>query len=168
MSSGEILAFLPSFLYGIALAELFSHWRRFFEKQYRYWPYVMTTVIFTEIAIWNVYLFLVQIQDSTLITYHEYWLFLIQPIVFLMLVHAFTPETELQDTEAYFKKRIPVVFGLTALYIALHMTPAFHVSTEAMWIRIIAIIICLIIALTRNIKVIYVFAILWLLTLYFR
>jgi hypothetical protein len=98
MSSGEILAFIPSLLYGIALAELFSQWRRFFQKQYRYWPYVITTVIFTEIAIWNVYLFLVQIQDSTLITYHEYWLFLIQPIVFLMLVHAFTPETELKDT----------------------------------------------------------------------
>lgn len=168
MSSGEILSFIPSFLYGIALAELFSQWRRFFEKQYRYWPYIITTIVFTEIAIWNVYLFLLQIQDSALMAYHEYWLFLIQPIIFLMLVHAFTPEVELKDTEAYFKKRIPLVFGLTALYFALHLIPAFGVSTEAMWLRIIGIIICLIIALTRNIKAIYVFAILWLLTLYFR
>ena len=168
MSSGEILAFIPCFLYGIALAELFSQWRRFFQKQYRYWPYIITTVIFTEIAIWNVYLFLVQIQDSTLITYHEYWLFLIQPIIFLLLVHAFTPETELKDTEAYFRKRIPIVFGLMALYIASHMIPAFGVSTEAMWLRIIGIVICLIIAFTRNIKAIYVFGLLWFLTLYFR
>jgi len=168
MSSGEILSFIPSFLYGIALAELFSHWRRFFQKQYRYWPYVIATIIFTEIAIYNVYLFLVQIQDSTLITYHEYWLFLIQPIIFLMLVHAFTPEDELKDTEAYFKKRIPIVFGLTALYLALHLTPAFIGNKEAIWLRVIGIIICLIIVFTRNIKAIYVFAIFWLLTLYFR
>lgn len=85
-----------------------------------------------------------------------------------MLVHAFTPEVELKDTEAYFRKRIPIVFGLTALYIALHLIPAFGVSIEAMWLRIIGIIICLIIALTRNIKAIYVFEILWILTLYFR
>lgn len=168
MSSGEILAFIPSFLYGIALAELFSQWRRFFQKQYRYWPYIIAAVIFTEMAIWNVYLFLVQIQDSTLITYHEYWLFLIQPIIFLLLVHAFTPEAELNDTETYFKKRIPIVFGLTALYFALHLTPDFGLSNQAMWIRIIGIIICLIIAVTRNIKAIYAFGILWLLSLYFR
>ncbi len=168
MSSGEILAFIPSLLYGIALAELFSQWRRFFEKQYRYWPYIIATVIFTEMAIWNVYLFLVQIQDSTLIIYHEYWLFLIQPIIFLLLVHAFTPEAELKDTGTYFKKRIPIVFGLTALYFALHLTPDFDLGNHAMWIRIIGIIICLIIAVTRNIKAIYAFGILWLLSLYFR
>lgn len=168
MSSGEILAFIPLLLYGIALAELFGQWRRFFEKQYRYWPYVFVTLVFTEIAIWNVYLFLVQIQDSTLITYNEYWLFLIQPIIFLLLVHAFTPEVELKDTETYFKKRIPLVFGLSAIYFALHLTPDFGLSNYAMWFRIIGIIICLIIALTRNIKAIYAFGILWLLSLYFR
>lgn len=168
MSSGEILAFIPSFLYGIALAELFSQWRRFFQKQYRYWPYIITTIIFTEIAIWNVYLFLVQIQDSRLITYHEYWLFLIQPIIFLLLVHAFTPEIKLKDTETYFKKRIPLVFGLSAFYFAFHMTPSFSGSMKEILLRVIAIIICVIIALTRNIKVIYAFGILWFLTLYFR
>lgn len=168
MSSGEILAFIPLLLYGIALAELFGQWRRFFEKQYRYWPYVFVTLVFTEIAIWNVYLFLVQIQNSTLITYHEYWLFLIQPIIFLLLVHAFTPDAELKDTETYFKKRIPLVFGLSAIYFALHLTPDFSLSNHAMWIRIIGIIICLIIAVTRNIKAIYAFGILWLLTLFFR
>lgn len=168
MSSGEILAFIPSFLYGIALAELFSQWRRFFQKKYRYWPYVITTIIFTEIAIWNVYLFLVQIQDSTLITYHEYWLFLIQPIIFLLLVHAFTPEVELKDTETYFRKRIPTVFGLTAVYFALHITPDFSVSNYANWLRISGILVCSFIAITRSLKAIYVFAILWFLTLFFR
>jgi len=168
MSSGEILSFIPSFLYGIALAELFSHWRRFFEKQYLYLPYVITTIVFTETAIWNVYLFLVQIQDSNLIAYHEYWLFLIQPIIFLLLIHAFTPEIEIKDTEAYFKKRIPIVFGLTSLYIALHLTPAFSGSKNDMWFRIIGVIICLIIALTRNIKAIYALGIFWLLTLFFK
>lgn len=168
MSSGEILSFIPSFLYGIALAELFSQWRRFFEKQYRYWPYIITTLVFTEVAIWNVYLFLVQIQDSTLIAYHEYWLFLVQPIIFVVLVHAFTPEVELTDTEAYFKKRTPIVFGLTAIYLASHLTTDFGIGNTTMWFRIIGIVICLIIAFTRNTKAIYAFAIFWLLTLYFR
>jgi len=54
MDSTEYLAFVPLLLYGIALADLFDllgQWRRFFDKEYLYWPYFLTTVMVTELAI---------------------------------------------------------------------------------------------------------------------
>ena len=168
MSAAELLSFIPLLLYGVALADLFGQWRRFFDKDYLYWPYVLTTVIFTEIAIWNIYLFLVDVQYAELMNYFDYWAFLCQPILFLLIVHAFTPESETKDTAAYFKKRMTIIFVLFAIYIALHFLPGTG-STEQMNIaRILGIVICLIIAFTRYIPLIYAFTIIWIFSLFFR
>ena len=53
MEAPEYLAFIPLLFYGIALADLLGQWRRFFDGDYFYLPYFLTTLIFTEVAIWN-------------------------------------------------------------------------------------------------------------------
>ena len=168
MSAAELLSFIPLLLYGVALADLFGQWRRFFDKDYLYWPYVFTTIIFTEVAIWNVYLFLVDIQDAELLSYFDYWSFLCQPILFLLIVHAFTPESETKDTATYFKKRITIVFTLFAIYIALHFLPGMGDASELNLPRLLGIVICLVIAFSRYIPLVYVFAVIWVISLFFR
>jgi hypothetical protein len=155
-------------IYGIALAELFSQWRRFFEKHYRYWPYVITTVVFIEIAIWNVYLFFLISEDLSEVNYFEYWLFLIQPILFLILVHALTPDPGTKKTEVYFKKRMPVVFGLMGIYIASHLIPGLDSAEMFSIPRLVAIALCVGIALSRKVYLVYLMGILWVISLILR
>ena len=168
MSAAELLSFIPLLLYGVALADLFGQWRRFFDKDYLYWPYILTTVILTEVAIWNIYLFLVHVQNAELINYYDYWTLLCQPILFVLIVHAFTPESEVKDTESYFKKRITIVFSLLAIYIALHLLPNSTSGFQMDWPRLGGIVICLLIAFTKRISMVYLMVGVWLLSLFFR
>ena len=168
MSAAELLSFIPLLLYGVALADLFGQWRRFFDKEYLYWPYVLTTVIFTEIAIWNIYLFLLDVQDIELLSYYDYWTVLLQPILFVLIVHAFTPESEVKDTESYFRKRMTMVFTLFAIYIALHFLPGMTGDPAMNYPRFFGVAICLIIAFTRYIPLVYIFTAIWVISLFFR
>ncbi len=170
MNATDLLSFIPLLLYGIALAELFSQWRRFFEKQYMYWPYVLCTVIFTEMAIYNIYLFFVQLDQTTINGYDQYWSILIQPIIFLLAVHAFTPEVENKDTEGYFKNRISVVFLLIAAYIGSHLIPSatHNMDMSMILARVLAIAVCIAIALSRYVPLVYLLGVIWFASLFLR
>ena len=168
MSIAEQLSFIPLLLYGIAVADLFSHWRRFFHKEYLYWPYVITAIVLTEVAIWNIYLYMVGTKDIHFMTYYEYWIDLIKPIMFLLLVHAFTPESDNKDTRSYFIMRIPLVFGLLGLYVGCHLLPDFDTSHSMFYPRLIATIICLIMAFTRYVPIVYAVGAIWFVSLFFR
>lgn len=168
MSASDLLSFIPLLLYGVALAELFSQWRRFFDKEYLYWPYVVTTVVFIEVAIWNVYLFFVMSEDIAAANYFQYWVFLLQPILFLILVHALTPDRDVKDTEFYFKKRMPVVFGLMAIYIASHMIEGMDTFDKIHIARLFAVGICASIALSRKVFLVYLMGVLWIISLFLR
>ena len=168
MNPSEYLAFIPLLFYGISLADLLGQWRRFFEKDYLYWPYFLTTLIFTETAIYNVFMYLEIAGDLKDISYYHYWIFLVQPILFLLIVHALTPEQDDKDTEGYFKKRIPIVFGLMAIYIAWHLLPEFSTSEHLLYPRLIGSALCVAIAVSRSIPLIYVMGAVWLLSLFMR
>ena len=168
MNVSEYLAFIPLLFYGISLAELLSQWRRFFDRDYLYWPYFLTTLVFTETAIWNVYLYLDVAGDLTDVTYYKYWLYLTQPMLFLLIVHALTPEGDNKDTEAYFKQRIPIIFGLMAIFIAWHLIPGFSGPADLKYTRIISVVLCFVVAFTRKISIIYIMGIFWLVSLFFR
>ena len=168
MNAAELLSFIPLLLYGIALADLFSQWRRFFDKNLLYWPYVISTIVFTEIAIWNIYLFIEQLQQLNFEGYYDYWIILVQPIIFVLAIHAFTPDPENQDTEAYFKKRLTIVFVLFAIYIGLHLIPGASDNKEMILTRLFAIFLCLSIALTRYIPLVYILGAIWLVSLFYR
>lgn len=168
MDTSDLISFIPLLLYGVALAELFGHWRRFFEKEYRYWPYVITTIVFIEIAIWNIFIFFIISKEISALTYFDYWVYLLQPILFLILVHALTPDPEEKDTELYFRKRMPLVFGLMAIYIGSHMIPGLDKIAGINLPRLMVVAICLGIAISRKVFLVYVLAVLWLITLFLR
>ena len=168
MSTSEYLSFIPQLLYGAAVIELFGQWRRFFDKQYRYWPYVLVSLIFTELAIWNIYLFLSEIRGLSDVSYYKYWLFIIRPICFMLMVHALTPDSDIKDTAGYFKKRLPIVFGLFTIYIALHFDYALSDPLSDRIIRVASVLLALVIAITKRINLIYVFGAIWIVSLFFR
>lgn len=168
MQPSEYLAFIPLLIYGLALADLLGQWRRFFERDYFYLPYFITTLIFTEVAIWNVFIYLGVTEMLAGIGYFQYWLYLSQPMLFLITVAALTPEPENKETEVYFKQRMPIVFGLMALYIGSHLftsvgsTPALNV------VRVITVLLLVSIAASRKVWLVYVASILWVISLFAR
>ena len=168
MQPSEYLAFIPLLIYGLALADLLGQWRRFFERDYFYLPYFLITLIFTEIAIWNVFIYLGVTQQLAGIGYFQYWLYLSQPMLFLITVAALTPETENKETEAYFKQRIPIVFGLMALYIGSHLFTNVGSTPALNAVRVVTVVLLVIIAVSRRVWLVYVAAILWAISLLAR
>ena len=168
MEASEYLAFIPLLIYGIALADLLGQWRRFFDRNYFYLPYFLTTLIFTENAIWSVYGYLEVTSHLEGIKYFQYWAYLLQPMLFLIIVSALTPEPEIKDTETYFKKRMPVVFGLMAVYISSHFIANYGVMSQLNVVRLLAIVLCIAMAVSRRAWLVYVVTALWLFSLFAR
>jgi hypothetical protein len=142
MQPSEYLAFIPLLIYGLALADLLGQWRRFFERDYFYLPYFLTTL--------------------------QYWLYLSQPMLFLITVAALTPEPENKKTEVYFKQRIPIVFGLMALYIGSHLFTSIGSTPALSLVRLITVLLLVVIAVSRRVWLVYVATILWVISLFAR
>ena len=168
MEAPEYLAFIPLLIYGIALADLLGQWRRFFDGDYFYLPYFLTTLIFTEVAIWNVFIYLEVVGRLEDIHYFQYWAYLLQPMLFLVIVSALTPEPENKNTELYFKKRMPVVFGLMAIYIFSHLFANFGSTTPITAVRVVAIALCVVTAVVRRVWLVYAVTIVWVISLFAR
>ncbi len=165
MDTSEYLAFVPLLLYGMGLTALLGQWRRFFEKKYLYWPYFLTTVMLTELAIRNVFLYLEIVRKLDGIRYFHYWLELTQPMLFLMAVSALTPDSAESSTKDYFNKRITIVFALFAVFISTHFLPEYGVTVTMDYARVAAVVICVSIAVTRRAWLVYVLGGLWFLGL---
>ena len=168
MEASEYLAFIPLLIYGIALADLLGQWRRFFDRDYFYLPYFLTTLIFTENAIWSVYGYLEVTSHLAAIEYFQYWAYLLQPMLFLVIVSALTPELEIKDTKAYFIKRMPVVFGLMAVYIGSHFIANYGEISQLNIARFLAILLCIAMAISRRAWLVYVATALWVFSLFAR
>ena len=57
MIPSEYLAFIPLLIYGIALADLLSQWKRLFNPKDLFIPYLLMTIILTETALYNVFVY---------------------------------------------------------------------------------------------------------------
>ena len=162
MEASEVLAFLPLLIYGIAIAELFSQWKRFIDFKSLYLPYTLLTILLTEIALYNVYLFSQLVGEINTMNYKRYLLYIVPPFIFMISVYIFTPEKE-DDTEVYFKQNMPIFFTLIALFVASH----FFFKYEEIYImyvaRIIIIIWLLLTGFLRKIWMVYVFVAIWFL-----
>jgi hypothetical protein len=102
------------------------------------------------------------------IGYFQYWLYLSQPMLFLITVAALTPEPENKKTEVYFKQRIPIVFGLMALYIGSHLFTSIGSTPALSLVRLITVLLLVVIAVSRRVWLVYVATILWVISLFAR
>ena len=164
----QYLVFIPLLLYGITLSDLLNQSRRFYKKENIYWPFILTVLVFTEVAIWNVYIYLDFANELIGISYRNYWMYLVQPITFLLVVHALIPDKDEMVTEASFRKRMPLVFGFMALYIGIHLVPRVA-GVESLNIqRLIAVLVCVVLAISRKPSLVYGLLVFWIVSFFFR
>ncbi|MFO7669494.1 MAG: hypothetical protein R6W31_07530 [Bacteroidales bacterium] len=167
MDITEYLAFLPMLIYGIALADLFGQWKRFLRPKKIFLPYIILTIILTETAIYNVFVFAGLLEELAGQTYYSYLKYLIPPFLFMISVNSFTPDDE-SDTEEYFMKNMPLFFTLFALFAASHFFYDFDEKITVLVIRIIGILIIFLTGLFRKKWMINLVYVLWILMLIAR
>ena len=165
MSTSEYLAFLPMLIYGIALADLFRQWSRFINLKQIFFPYLLLTVILTETALYNVFLFAGLLEHLEGLTYANYLVYLVPPFLFLLTTIFFTPGED-ADTEEYFMKHMPVFMSLFALFIASHILYEFNEQKTIFVMRGIAILVILLAGILRKKWMIYLLAVLWILSFF--
>jgi hypothetical protein len=167
MRASEVLAFLPLLIYGIAIAALFSQWKRFINYKNIYIPYALFTILLTEIALYNVYLFSQLVGEINMMDYKSYLIYILPPFIFLIAVNIFTPEKD-DETETYFKENMSVFFILIAFFVASHFLFNYEETSGMFFARIIIIIWLLLTGILRRIWMVYVFVAIWLLLLMSR
>lgn len=167
MSATEYLAFIPLLIYGMAIANLLGEWRRLFDKQKRYLPYLLYTIVFTEIAIYNVFIY-VEILDKVVgKPYLAYLGFLISPFLYILMVNVFTPENQ-YETKEYFNKNISTCLYLMAAFVASHFLFQFDEPTMTVIGRLISMGVILITAIFKRTWMIYALVGVWLILLISR
>ncbi len=167
MDAAEYLAFLPLLIYGIALADLFAEWKRLLEPKGVFIPYILFTIMLTEVAVYNVFAYAELVDGLKGLPYYSYLLKLVPPFVFMLTVNAFTPDKG-ADTETYFMKQMPNFFTLLAVFMGTHFFFDFGENQITVIGRAAGIGITLAAGFTRKIWLCYLMFALWVLFIYFR
>jgi hypothetical protein len=167
MDITEYLAFLPMLIYGIALADLFGQWKRILRPKKFFLPYIILTIILTETALYNVFVFAGLLEELAGQSYYSYLKYLIPPFLFMISINSFTPDDG-SDTEEYFMKNMPLFFTLFALFAASHFLYDFNEKITILVIRIIGILIIFLTGLFRKKWMINLVYVLWILMLIAR
>lgn len=167
MHTIEYLAFIPLLMFGLGLADLMSQWRRLFDPLEWYLPYTVFTIILTEMAVYNVFIYynlLVQLPGQSYFTYLSY---LLPPFLFILTTSAFTPEKE-ANTKDHFIKRMPIFLTLLGALILSHFIFKYDESIFIQIARLVVVVILIIIGFTRKIWLVYIIGSLWLISFLFR
>lgn len=167
MDATEYLAFLPLLIYGIALADLFGQWKRLFEPKKVFVPYILFTMMLTELAVYNVFAYAELVDNMHGLQYYQYLIKLIPPFLFMLTVNAFTPEKG-DDTKEYFMQKMPHFFTMLAAFMATLFFYDFNENAMTVVSRIIGIALVLIAGYTRKIWLCYCVIALWLMFITFR
>ena len=167
MDTSEYFAFLPMLLYGIALADLFSQWTRFFNPKKWFLPYLLFTILLTETALYNVFIYAELIDQLAGLSYFNYLTYLIPPFLFMLTTNIFTPDQD-SETEEYFMRQMPVFLSLLALFAASHFLYDFNENLPTLVGRIIAILLILVTGITRKIWLFYIIVVFWIFLLFVK
>jgi len=163
MATEEYLAFLPLLIYGIALADLFKEWKRLFDFKNVFLPYTLFTILLTELAIYNVFIYLNVVSElgEGDFKYYQYLLSLIPPFLFMLTVNIFTPEKS-ENTKEYFLKNQPLIFILLASFFSSHFIYDFEENMIVVGGRIIGVLLLVVLGFSKKRLSLYVPVIAWL------
>jgi hypothetical protein len=146
---------------------LFSQWKRLFDLKKWFIPYSLFTIILTEMAIYNVFVYRGLVEELQGLSYSNYLLYLIPPFLFMLTTNIFTPDKE-SETKEYFIKQMPVFSILLSLFIACHFLFDFDENVGARVIRLAAIFVISIAGIFRKTWPVYVVFSLWLISFLFK
>lgn len=163
MNASEYLIFLPLLFYGLALSNLLSQWKRLFYLETLYVPYAMYTILLTETALYNVYVYFDLIAALEYVSYYNYLIYLLPPFLFMLCIHIFTPD-EGAETEEYFMKHVTKFSLMTALFIGSHFLFEFKEVDHAFFLRMAFILFLVLSAFFRKRWTHYAIFGFWLIT----
>lgn len=168
MDASEYLAFVPLLIYGIGLADLLGEWKRLFDKSQWFFPYALFTVILTEVAVYNIFIYVNLVYELPGQSYFTYLAFLVPPFLFMLTTNVFTPD-EGADTKEYFMKKLPLICILLALFVGSHFFYSFNEGGNGTdYGRYVSIAIILAAGFSRKIWLIYLLGVLWITTIFMR
>ena len=167
MDPAEYLAIIPLLIYGIGLTDLLSEWKRIFDKEDRYLLYVIYTIILTEVAIYNVVIYVDLVNTFPEQTYGQYLGYLLPPILFMMVVNVFTPNEE-SKTEEYFMGNIRLILVLLAVFVGSHFFYSFNEQENNYILRGLMIVLLLATAYFKKQWMMYLIAAIWLIGVIMR
>lgn len=167
MDPAEYLAIIPLLIYGIGLTDLLSEWKRAFDKKDRFPLYVIYTIILTEVAIYNVVIYVDLVNSFPDQTYFQYLGYLLPPILFMIVVNVFTPN-EGSITKDYFMENVSLIFVLMAIFISSHFFYSFDGPDNQKYIRVLFVFLFLATAYFRKQWMMYLIGVLWLFSLLLR
>lgn len=166
----EYLLFIPLLMYGIVLTHLFGEWKRFFDLENWHAPYIITVVVFTEIAVWNIYTFLDVISRESSHTYLSYLGLLGAPFLFMLSVNALLAEEGadgLVDREE-FRSRVRLSYFFMGCFVLFHFHPVFASDDGLSGPRIVAAIVLFLVAWLKKERLVYLLGVVWLVSLVLR
>lgn len=147
MSKDEFFAFMPLLIYGIAVSELIMHWRDYLKSDRRYWAHLLTGIILLELAFVNFY-YLYDELNELFVDYLHFLFRLIGPLILLLTVSVYTPEDN-KDIKEYFFDKSPIIFTLLGSFILVNLLSEFK-DPLMISIRLVAIVLCVLLATTRK------------------
>lgn len=159
----EYLLFIPLLIYGIALSRLLGAWKQFFDIEHWHWPFILTIVVFTEVAVWNIYTFLDVFTRLDTHTYAHYLQLLAPPFVFLLSVNALLVDEDhdgLVDPQE-FRDRIRLSYFLMGCFVGLHFMPWLNPDDDLSWVRAAAVAVLFVIAWRRDERLVYLLTLIW-------
>lgn len=167
MDPTQYLAFVPLLIYGLGISTLMKEWERMFDPKEIYLPYSLLTLVLTEVAVYNVFIYIRVIAQFDGQNYLTYLLYLVPPVTFNIAAHVFTPDTG-ANTKEYFIKKMPIFFTLFAIFTSTHFIYQSEESSYANEIRIFLVIFLIFIGFSRKVWLTYVFVGLWLLSFFMK
>ena len=167
MDPTPFLAFVPLLMYGMGLTALMSEWKRVIHTDQMYLPYTLMAVVLSEVAVYNLYIYIRLIAELKDQSYLSYLTYLISPAIFFVTTNVFTPDKE-SDTEEYFISRMRLFYILFALLVASHFIFSISETHNADLIRLGYIAVLLTVAWLRKVWLTYVVVVCWALSFLVR
>lgn len=167
MDYTQYLAFVPLLIYGMGLTTLMVDWKRIFEPGQIFLPYTLLSLVLSEVAIYNIFIYIRLIGEFKEHNYISYLLFLLPPTIFYITTNVFTPDGG-TETKAYFVNRMRLFFTLFAIMIASHFLYDIEETSYATIIRFVYIAALLSIAILKKVWLSYVVVFLWLVSFIVR
>ncbi len=163
MDVTQYLAFVPLLIYGMSITTLMVDWKRIIDFNQMFIPYSLLSLVLSETAIYNLFVYIRIIAKFKEFEYLSYLLYQIPPTIFYIMVNVFTPDTGF-TTRTYFMNRMRLFYILFALMLASHFLFDHQETQYAHFIRIFLIAYVILIAIFRKIWMTYILVGLWILS----
>jgi len=167
MDATQYLAFVPLLIYGLGLTALMSDWKRLFDVNQIYLPYTLLSLVITEMAVYNVFIYIQVIEEFKEQSYLSYLSFLLSPFLFFMAAQVFTPDAGV-NTKKYFTKRMPLFYSLFALLICSHFIYDLVESSYTVIMRLAFMVLIIGVGFSRRPWLTYLVVFFWAFSLFLR